>query len=125
MHVRSAACANFETMLDPHNQEISHNDQKILLEKLSIMTTTDVSNDIRKNAQLCLFAIRDRTYRKIKGKAKNEREFNEYISAKHKMRTKHVFGPSVNWVIDSSESNFLGFYIIKDMRFFSTLLYIL
>jgi hypothetical protein len=81
VHVRSAACANFETMLDHHNQEISHNEQKNILDKLSIITTTDVSNYIRKNAQLCLFAIRDLTYRKIKGKTKNEREFNEYISA--------------------------------------------
>ena len=84
VHVRSAACANFEIMIDPHNQEISHNDQKDLLDKLSIMTTTDVSFDIRKNVQLCLFAIRDRTYRKIKRKTKNEREFNEYISANTK-----------------------------------------
>ena len=65
------------------------------MDKLELMANTDVSHDIRKNAQICLLAIRDRTYSKIREKAKNEKEFNEYVSAKRKMRTKHVFGPSV------------------------------
>jgi hypothetical protein len=41
-----------------------------------------------------LFAIRDRTYSK-KRKTMKENEFNEYVSAKLKMRTKHVFGPKI------------------------------
>jgi aminopeptidase N len=95
VYVRSSACANFETMLDPDKQAISNEEKKQLLDKLEQMANTDVSHDIRKNAQLCLFAIRDRTYNKIREKAKNEKEFNEYVSAKRRMRTKHVFGPTV------------------------------
>jgi aminopeptidase N len=92
-HVRNEACSIFETMFEPDNQEISDVDKKKLLDKLELMANADIFLGTRKNAQLCLFAIRERTYTKIRERAKNEKEFNEYVVAKRKMRTKHVFGP--------------------------------
>jgi aminopeptidase N len=92
LHIRKAACGIFETKFNQDDMEIKDKDQ--LLNKLEHMTNTDLSYDVRRNAQLCLFAIRDRTYSK-KRKAMNEKEFNEYVSTKLKMRTKHVFGPKM------------------------------
>ena len=59
VHVRSKACANFETILNPDTQEISNDNKKRLLDRLEIMANTDVSLTLRRNAQLGLFAIRD------------------------------------------------------------------
>jgi aminopeptidase N len=92
LHIRKAACGIFETKFNQDDMEIKDKDQ--LLNKLEQMTNTDLSYDVRRNAQLCLFAIRDRTYSK-KRKTMNEKEFNEYVSAKLKIRTKNVFGPKI------------------------------
>jgi len=92
LHIRKTACGIFETKFSEDNIEIK--DKNKLLDKLEKMTNNDISLDVRRVAQICLFAIRDRTYLK-KRKTMNKKDFNEYVSAKLKMRTKQVFGPNV------------------------------
>lgn len=91
LHIRKTVCGIFETKLSEDDLEIK--EKNGLLDKLEKMTNNDVSFDVRRVAQICLFAIRDRTYLK-KRKTMNKKDFDEYVSAKLKMRTKQVFGPS-------------------------------
>jgi len=89
--VRITACGIFETKFNQDDIELQDRDQLLtdLLNKLEQMTNTDIIHDVRRNAQLCLFAIRDRTYSK-KRKEMNKKEFNEYVTAKLNTRTRYI-----------------------------------
>ena len=58
--VRITACGIFETKFNQDDIELQDRDQLLtdLLNKLEQMTNTDIIHAVRRNAQLCLFAIR-------------------------------------------------------------------
>jgi hypothetical protein len=56
------------------------------------MANNDVFYEVRRKAELCLFAIRSRHYSRMKRIMKSEREFTNYLAAKRQIRMKHVFG---------------------------------
>jgi len=90
--VRKAACAVFETAFSPDEHDIDRQNLNQLFDKLEQMSNNDLFYEVRRNAQLCLFAIRARHYSKMRKIMKNEREFNDYVMSKKQTRIKHVFG---------------------------------
>jgi hypothetical protein len=93
--VRTNACAIFETTFSPDEHEIDKHYVNQLLDKLEQMANNDVFYEVRRKAELCLFAIRSRHYSKMKRIMKSEREFNDYAAAKRQIRMKHVFGRTI------------------------------
>lgn len=93
--VRTNACAVFETTFSPDEHEIDKHNVNQILDKLEQMTNNDVFYEVRRKAELCLFAIRSRHYSKIKRTLKSEREFNDYAAAKRQIRMKHVYGRTI------------------------------
>ena len=57
LHIRKTACGIFETKFSEDDIEIK--DKNELLDKLEKMANNDISLDVRRVAQICLFAIRE------------------------------------------------------------------
>ena len=93
--VRTNACAVFETAFSPDEHEIGAQYVNQLLLKLEQMTNNDVFYEVRRKAELCLFAIRAQHYSKMKRIMKSEGEFNDYLPAKRQIRMKHIFGRAI------------------------------
>jgi len=93
--VRKVCCAVFETNLQPSEHQIDRNHLNQLFEKLEQIIDNDLLYDVRRSAELCLFAIRERHYSKVKETMKNEQDFDNYVKIKKQIRTRNIFGYNI------------------------------
>ena len=80
-------CCFFETNLQPSEHQIDKNHLNQLFEKLEQIIDNDLLYDVRRSAELCLFAIRERHCSKVKETMKNEQDFDNYVKIKKQIRT--------------------------------------
>ena len=91
LEVRKKALAILEQTFSPDDAVFEPEFIDKVKNKLQKMVETDSRDDIKRTAELCLLAIREKHVEKMRTILKTKEEMAEYISKKVEIRTKRVF----------------------------------
>ena len=91
LEVRKKALAILEQTFSPDDAVFEPEFIDKVKNKLQKMVETDSRDDIKRTAELCLSAIREKHVEKMRTILKTKEEMAEYISKKVEIRTKRVF----------------------------------
>jgi predicted urease superfamily metal-dependent hydrolase len=92
LDVRKNALAILENTFSPNNAVFEPEFIDKVINKLQKMVETDLRDDVRRTAELCLLAIRGKHVEKMRAILKTKEETSENVSKKVEIRTKKVFG---------------------------------
>jgi hypothetical protein len=95
LEVRKKALAILEQTFSPDDAVFEPEFIDKVKNKLQKMVETDLRDDVKRIAELCLLAIRGKHVEKMRTILKTTEEMTKYVSKKVEIRTKRAFGTSL------------------------------
>lgn len=93
--VRRTALAIFENTFSPDDKYFEPEIVDRVIDKIQKMAETDLSLEVRRNAELCLMAIRGRQVAKVRAVMKTRQDMSKYVSDNVATRTMQAFGSTL------------------------------